>query len=32
MVENIPPTQVWNALQENPQAQLVDVRTDAEWT
>ena len=32
MVENIPPQQVWAALRENPQAQLVDVRTDAEWT
>lgn len=32
MVENIPPPQVWQALRENPQAQLVDVRTDAEWT
>lgn len=32
MVENIPPKQVWEALQKDPQAQLVDVRTDAEWT
>ena len=32
MVENISPPQVWNALREDPQAQLVDVRTDAEWT
>jgi rhodanese-related sulfurtransferase len=32
MVENISPPQVWHALQQNPQAQLVDVRTDAEWT
>ena len=32
MVENIPPQQVWQALRENPQAQMVDVRTDAEWT
>ena len=32
MVENIPPPQVWQALRENAQAQLVDVRTDAEWT
>ncbi|MBS0641882.1 MAG: rhodanese-like domain-containing protein [Acetobacteraceae bacterium] len=31
MVENIPPTQTWQALQANPEAQLVDVRTDAEW-
>jgi rhodanese-related sulfurtransferase len=32
MVENIPPQQVWQALKTDPQAQLVDVRTDAEWT
>jgi rhodanese-related sulfurtransferase len=32
MVENIPPPQVWQALKDDPQAQLVDVRTDAEWT
>ncbi len=32
MVENIPPQQVWQALKSDPQAQLVDVRTDAEWT
>ncbi len=31
MVENVPPAQVWKALKSNPQAQLVDVRTDAEW-
>ena len=31
MVENISPQQVWAALREDPQAQLVDVRTDAEW-
>ncbi len=31
MVENVSPTQAWQALQSNPQAQLVDVRTDAEW-
>jgi rhodanese-related sulfurtransferase len=31
MIENIPPAQVWEALQSDPQAQLVDVRTDAEW-
>ena len=31
MVENVPPKQVWEALQENPNAQLVDVRTDVEW-
>jgi rhodanese-related sulfurtransferase len=32
MVENIAPTEVWAALQSAPNAQLVDVRTDAEWT
>ncbi|MBV8093363.1 MAG: rhodanese-like domain-containing protein [Acetobacteraceae bacterium] len=31
MVENVPPRQVWEALTSDPQAQLVDVRTDAEW-
>ena len=31
MVENVPPARVWEALQKDPQAQLVDVRTDAEW-
>lgn len=31
MVENVPPTQVWEALRKDPKAQLVDVRTDAEW-
>ena len=31
MVENIPPRKVWEALQGNPDARLVDVRTDAEW-
>ena len=31
MVENVPPTKVWEALRSDPKAQLVDVRTDAEW-
>ncbi len=31
MVENIGPTATWQALREDPHAQLVDVRTDAEW-
>jgi rhodanese-related sulfurtransferase len=31
MVENVPPVQVWEALRKDPKAQLVDVRTDAEW-
>jgi rhodanese-related sulfurtransferase len=32
MVDNVPPVQVWEALNSDPRAQLVDVRTDAEWT
>ena len=32
MVENVLPTQAWQALQTDPLARLVDVRTDAEWT
>ena len=31
MVENVPPGKTWDALKTNPNAQLVDVRTDAEW-
>ena len=31
MVENVPPGRVWEALQNDPNAQLVDVRTDVEW-
>ncbi|HTC10935.1 MAG TPA: rhodanese-like domain-containing protein [Acetobacteraceae bacterium] len=31
MVEHVPPPKVWEALQAEPKAQLVDVRTDAEW-
>jgi rhodanese-related sulfurtransferase len=31
MVENVPPGKTWEALRQNPQAQLVDVRTDVEW-
>jgi rhodanese-related sulfurtransferase len=31
MVENVPTRRVWEALQGDPRAQLVDVRTDAEW-
>ena len=31
MVENVVPTQVWEALQADSHAQLVDVRTDVEW-
>jgi rhodanese-related sulfurtransferase len=32
MIEDVAPPQVWQALADNPNAQLVDVRTDAEWT
>jgi rhodanese-related sulfurtransferase len=31
MVQNVPPGQVWEALRTDPRAELVDVRTDAEW-
>jgi rhodanese-related sulfurtransferase len=31
MIENVPPAKAWAALQSDPQAQLVDVRTDVEW-
>jgi rhodanese-related sulfurtransferase len=31
MVENVAPTQTWEALQADDNAQLVDVRTDVEW-
>jgi rhodanese-related sulfurtransferase len=31
MVENVPPGKVWQALSSDPLAQMVDVRTDAEW-
>lgn len=31
MIENIAPADVWQALRQDPQAQMVDVRTDAEW-
>ena len=31
MVENVAPDKVWEALRSDPNAQLVDVRTDAEW-
>src|ERR1700760_3151030 len=31
MVENVAPTQTWEALQSDEDARLVDVRTDAEW-
>ncbi len=31
MVENVPPAKVWEALRSDPKAQLVDVRTEAEW-
>ncbi len=31
MIPNIPPKQSWEALTSEPNTQLVDVRTDAEW-
>lgn len=31
MVQNVPPVQTWEALKGTAEAQLVDVRTDAEW-
>ncbi|MBB2199991.1 rhodanese-like domain-containing protein [Gluconacetobacter tumulisoli] len=31
MIEDVTPTTAWAALDARPQAQLVDVRTDAEW-
>jgi rhodanese-related sulfurtransferase len=31
MVQNVTPAQAWSALKSDPKAQLVDVRTDAEW-
>ncbi len=31
MIENVSPTEVWDALRTDPKAQVVDVRTDAEW-
>ncbi len=32
MVENVSPAETYAALKSDPLAQLVDVRTDAEWT
>jgi rhodanese-related sulfurtransferase len=31
MVQNVAPTQAWEVLQADENAQLVDVRTDVEW-
>ena len=31
MIENVEPKRVWNTLQEDKSARLVDVRTNAEW-
>ena len=31
MIENVAVADVWQALRTDPQAQMVDVRTDAEW-
>src|SRR3954464_8457615 len=30
-IPNVPPQEVWQALQSDPKAKLVDVRTTAEW-
>src|SRR5687768_1061000 len=32
MVDDVSPEQVWDALRSDPAAELVDVRTDAEWS
>ncbi len=32
MVANVTPAEVWRALEADPTAQIVDVRSDAEWT
>jgi rhodanese-related sulfurtransferase len=32
MIENVAPTQTWEALQTDEDTHLVDVRTDVEWT
>ncbi len=31
MADNVPPDAAWDALSSDPQARLVDVRTEAEW-
>jgi rhodanese-related sulfurtransferase len=31
MIRNVAPKQTWDALTGNPEAHLVDVRTEAEW-
>jgi rhodanese-related sulfurtransferase len=31
MVQDVPPIRAWEALRSDPEAQLVDVRTDPEW-
>lgn len=31
MVENVSPTEAWEALRADPEAMLIDVRTDPEW-
>jgi rhodanese-related sulfurtransferase len=31
MVDNVSPRQAWEALTSDPDAQLIDCRTDAEW-
>jgi hypothetical protein len=31
MIQNVAPAATWEALKTDPEAQMVDVRTDAEW-
>lgn len=31
MVANVTPAEAWRALQDDPRAEIVDVRTEAEW-
>ncbi|GBQ97497.1 sulfide dehydrogenase [Acetobacter nitrogenifigens DSM 23921 = NBRC 105050] len=31
MIDNISPEATWQAMQDQPEAQLIDVRTQAEW-
>ncbi|NHN84340.1 rhodanese-like domain-containing protein [Acetobacter musti] len=31
MIDDVSPQATWQALQENPEARLIDVRTPAEW-
>ncbi len=31
MIENVSPSRAWESLRTDPDARLIDVRTDAEW-